>query len=307
MEKKDTVVKMEGTIEDSSFSGYNPFGNLFDFCEVQKSSSGIMDLLGVHEYGSTLQCLDIPQNQSLSTMSVPKVVPSFETVKECNSELLNHQPATPNSSSISSSSTSEAVNDEHNKSLEQAEEEEEQNKIKKLLKAKKTNQKKHREPRVAFMTKSEVDHLEDGYRWRKYGQKAVKNSPFPRSYYRCTSASCNVKKRLERSFTDPSVVVTTYEGQHTHPSPVIPRLGLTGSLDISAANYLSQYQEQYFQQQQQLFNTLSSLSFPYNHSTPSKIALAQERLVCNPGKTAAFLRDHGLLQDIVPSHMLKQE
>lgn len=30
------------------------------------------------------------------------------------------------------------------------------------------------------MTKSEIDHLEDGYRWRKYGQKAVKNSPFPR-------------------------------------------------------------------------------------------------------------------------------
>lgn len=49
------------------------------------------------------------------------------------------------------------------------------------LKAKKTNQKKQREPRFAFMTKSEVDHLDDGYRWRKYGQKAVKNSPFPRS------------------------------------------------------------------------------------------------------------------------------
>jgi hypothetical protein len=48
------------------------------------------------------------------------------------------------------------------------------------LKTKKTNQKKQREPRFAFMTKSEVDHLEDGYRWRKYGQKAVKNSPFPR-------------------------------------------------------------------------------------------------------------------------------
>jgi len=49
------------------------------------------------------------------------------------------------------------------------------------LKAKKTNQKRPREARIAFMTKSEVDHLEDGYRWRKYGQKAVKNSPFPRS------------------------------------------------------------------------------------------------------------------------------
>lgn len=48
------------------------------------------------------------------------------------------------------------------------------------LKPKKNSQKRQREARVAFMTKSEVDHLEDGYRWRKYGQKAVKNSPFPR-------------------------------------------------------------------------------------------------------------------------------
>ena len=48
------------------------------------------------------------------------------------------------------------------------------------LKPKKKNQKRPREPRFAFMTKSEVDHLDDGYRWRKYGQKAVKNSPYPR-------------------------------------------------------------------------------------------------------------------------------
>ncbi|KAG6712910.1 hypothetical protein I3842_05G124100 [Carya illinoinensis] len=48
-------------------------------------------------------------------------------------------------------------------------------------KVRKKGQKRIRQPRFAFMTKSEVDHLEDGYRWRKYGQKAVKNSPFPRS------------------------------------------------------------------------------------------------------------------------------
>ena len=47
-------------------------------------------------------------------------------------------------------------------------------------KSKKKGEKREREPRFAFMTQSEVDHLEDGYRWRKYGQKAVKNSPFPR-------------------------------------------------------------------------------------------------------------------------------
>jgi hypothetical protein len=46
-------------------------------------------------------------------------------------------------------------------------------------------EKRPRQPRFAFMTKSEVDHLEDGYRWRKYGQKAVKNSPYPRYVPTC--------------------------------------------------------------------------------------------------------------------------
>jgi hypothetical protein len=35
-------------------------------------------------------------------------------------------------------------------------------------------------PRFAFQTRSENDILDDGYRWRKYGQKAVKNTAFPR-------------------------------------------------------------------------------------------------------------------------------
>lgn len=48
------------------------------------------------------------------------------------------------------------------------------------LKSKKKNQKKQKEPRFAFITKTEIDHLDDGYRWRKYGQKTVKNSPYPR-------------------------------------------------------------------------------------------------------------------------------
>ncbi|XP_057752583.1 probable WRKY transcription factor 57 [Arachis stenosperma] len=82
----------------------------------------------------------------------------------------------------------------------------------------KKKQKRMKQPRFAFMTKSETDHLEDGYRWRKYGQKAVKNSPFPRSYYRCTNNNCSVKKRVERSSEDPTIVITTYEGQHCHHS-----------------------------------------------------------------------------------------
>ncbi len=38
-----------------------------------------------------------------------------------------------------------------------------------------------REPRVVVQTTSEVDILDDGYRWRKYGQKVVKGNPNPRS------------------------------------------------------------------------------------------------------------------------------
>jgi hypothetical protein len=41
--------------------------------------------------------------------------------------------------------------------------------------------KKASRPRFAFQTRSDSDVLDDGYRWRKYGQKAVKNSAFPRS------------------------------------------------------------------------------------------------------------------------------
>lgn len=45
---------------------------------------------------------------------------------------------------------------------------------------KKKGEKKIRKPRYAFQTRSQVDILDDGYRWRKYGQKAVKNNKFPR-------------------------------------------------------------------------------------------------------------------------------
>ncbi|MED6155040.1 WRKY Transcription Factor [Stylosanthes scabra] len=75
------------------------------------------------------------------------------------------------------------------------------------------------EPRIIVQTTSEVDLLDDGYRWRKYGQKVVKGNPHPRSYYKCTTPGCNVRKHVERASTDPKAVITTYEGKHNHDVP----------------------------------------------------------------------------------------
>ncbi|CAO2829767.1 unnamed protein product [Amaranthus hypochondriacus] len=79
-----------------------------------------------------------------------------------------------------------------------------------------SSEKKAKKHRYAFQTRSQVDILDDGYRWRKYGQKAVKNNKFPRSYYRCTNQGCNVKKQVQRLSNDEGVIVTTYEGTHSH-------------------------------------------------------------------------------------------
>ncbi|GLT64902.1 hypothetical protein SLA2020_373650 [Shorea laevis] len=298
-------VKMEEVVGSSSFLDYNPssYQGVFDLGEGEKGSGslGFMELLGLQDFSPSL--LDEGQVISMAPTSV--LNPAGGKIE--SPEVLN-PPATPNSSSISSESC-EAVNDEPVKVEDQ---EEDQQKTNKQLKPKpkKTNQKRQREPRFAFVTKSEVDHLEDGYRWRKYGQKAVKNSPYPRSYYRCTSASCNVKKRVERSFSDPSTVVTTYEGQHSHPSPIMPRPSLCGGAHLTsvagaaAAPFRmsmhvttpSPYHQHPF------LNNLSPLNFPQ-----SGTSLLHERRFYTPAPASAFLKDNGLLQDIIPSNMMKEE
>lgn len=58
--------------------------------------------------------------------------------------------------------------------------------------------------------------IDDGYHWRKYGQKSVKSSNSKRSYYKCTELNCNAKKQVEKK---ESGVKTSYEGTHNHSKP----------------------------------------------------------------------------------------
>ncbi|CAA6657279.1 unnamed protein product [Spirodela intermedia] len=90
------------------------------------------------------------------------------------------------------------------------------------------------QPRVVVQTLSEVDILDDGYRWRKYGQKVVKGNPNPRSYYKCTNAGCPVRKHVERASHDPKAVITTYEGKHNHDVPASRTSGHDTGAAVSA-------------------------------------------------------------------------
>lgn len=69
---------------------------------------------------------------------------------------------------------------------------------------------------------------DDGYNWRKYGQKQVKGSEFPRSYYKCTQPNCQVKKKVERSH-EGHITEIIYKGTHNHPRPPPNRRFVVGS------------------------------------------------------------------------------
>lgn len=64
----------------------------------------------------------------------------------------------------------------------------------------------------------EQRRTDDGYNWRKYGQKQVKGSENPRSYYKCSYRNCPMKKKVERSL-DGEITEIVYKGNHNHPKP----------------------------------------------------------------------------------------
>ncbi|KAL5206529.1 hypothetical protein ABZP36_034738 [Zizania latifolia] len=75
---------------------------------------------------------------------------------------------------------------------------------------------------------------DDGYNWRKYGQKVVKGSDCPRSYYKCTHPNCPVKKKVEHA-EDGQISEIIYKGKHNHQRPPNKR-GKDGSSSAAEQN-----------------------------------------------------------------------
>ncbi|KAI3950386.1 hypothetical protein MKW92_038879 [Papaver armeniacum] len=60
--------------------------------------------------------------------------------------------------------------------------------------------------------------LDDGYDWRKYGQKDILGAKHPRGYYKCSLRSaqgCLAMKQVQRSELDSCVFNVTYIGKHS--------------------------------------------------------------------------------------------
>ena len=103
--------------------------------------------------------------------------------------------------------------------------------------------------RVPAISSKIADIPPDEYSWRKYGQKPIKGSPYPRwvmlilsrtfcwlssqrlvlwrwffflffvirGYYKCSTVrGCPARKHVERAPDDPAMLIVTYEGEHRH-------------------------------------------------------------------------------------------
>lgn len=62
----------------------------------------------------------------------------------------------------------------------------------------------------------------DSWAWRKYGEKSIKDTPYHRSYYRCsTDRNCKARKQVQRCLTQTSFLAVSYIGEHSHPMPLV--------------------------------------------------------------------------------------
>ncbi|KAM4086343.1 hypothetical protein ACJW30_10G094200 [Castanea mollissima] len=87
--------------------------------------------------------------------------------------------------------------------------------------------------RVPAISSKIADIPPDEYSWRKYGQKPIKGSPYPRGYYKCsTIRGCPARKHVERAPDDPKMLIVTYEAEHRHSGPLAMQENVTTGVGL---------------------------------------------------------------------------
>lgn len=146
----------------------------------------------------------------------------------------------------------------------------------------KYKKRKNEQKRVVLQLTAE-DLSSDKWAWRKYGQKPIKGSPYPRSYYRCSSSKgCLARKQVEQSCTETGIFIVTYTAEHNHSQPT-RRNSLAGTVKSKFPNSK---------------NSINS---------PKKI-MKEEKISSPRGSTSNFaLSPEALLIDEFPETEINQE
>ncbi|WMV30917.1 hypothetical protein MTR67_024302 [Solanum verrucosum] len=56
---------------------------------------------------------------------------------------------------------------------------------------------------------------EDGFNWRKYGQKLILGAKYPREYFQCVCRHCDATKMVQQMETEPLTFEVTYGESHS--------------------------------------------------------------------------------------------
>ncbi|KAL5074225.1 hypothetical protein RYX36_013209 [Vicia faba] len=98
---------------------------------------------------------------------------------------------------------------------------------------KKRKNRMKRTVRVPAVSSRIADIPADEYSWRKYGQKPIKGSSYPRGYYRCSTVKeCPARKKVERAMDDPTMLIVTYEEEHRHEIHSAMQENISGSMSL---------------------------------------------------------------------------
>ncbi|CAN4127297.1 unnamed protein product [Withania somnifera] len=136
----------------------------------------------------------------------------------------------------------------------------------------KYRKRKNEQKRVVLQLTAE-DLSSDKWAWRKYGQKPIKGSPYPRSYYRCSSSKgCLARKQVEQSCTENGIFIVTYTAEHNHSQPT-RRNSLAGTVKSKFPNPKSSIINSHKK------STIKEEEISSPHGSTSNLALSSEALL----------------------------
>ena len=103
----------------------------------------------------------------------------------------------------------------------------------------------------------------------------LENDEFYRSYYKCTSAGCSVRKHIERASHDTRAVITTYEGKHNHDVPAARGSASYNNAPISVRPSAINSQPNQLISLRSINNDITSTSRPEARQAPFSVQMLQ--------------------------------